>query len=65
MQTPLVAPEIRETPSGWIAISPPGEHPRIAVIGASRDDAARRYDTSSKEWLRLRALPDPPLVHDA
>lgn len=38
---------------GWMAISPEGSQPRIAVIGETREDALARYERSRAEWTRL------------
>ena len=46
-------PEVRTSPVGWTAATP-RDHPyRIAVVGATADEARRRFAASFVAWEEL------------
>lgn len=51
--------QVRQTPTGWLAISAEGSPLRIAVVGATRDEADDQFARAAEAWARLRELPDP------
>lgn len=52
------APIIRKTPTGWLAVAEPGDHPCIGVQGTTEAEAIERFRTSRQAWRALRELPD-------
>ena len=51
-------PEVKESAIGWLAVTP-RDHPyRIGVVGASEEEARRRFDSAFLAWdeLHERAL---------
>jgi hypothetical protein len=56
---PLV-PELRRTPSGWLALSPSDDPIRIGVVGDTEAEARANYVKRRSYWeeLRLRPLPE-------
>ena len=57
--TALVPPELRRTPHGWLAVSAPGDYPRIGVMGQTEDEARQTFHEAQRRWLELRELPAP------
>ena len=53
-----IKPELFPAPNGWLAVSGPDSPLRIAVIGASEDEALARFTEALEAWARLRAIPD-------
>jgi hypothetical protein len=46
-------PNLRRTPSGWLATTP-RDHPyRIGVTGSTKDDALRRFVAEFAAWEEL------------
>jgi hypothetical protein len=45
------APELRPTPTGWIAVA--NDFPRIAVTAPTEEDAERQYRESRRAWRAL------------
>ena len=57
-------PVLRQTVTGWMALSPPTMGLRFAVDGATRDEAAQRWHESLAYWRALQELPEPLPVPD-
>jgi predicted RNase H-like HicB family nuclease len=49
----LCEPEIRETPAGWMAYSPPDFPYRIGVVGETREEARGRFTDALEAWREL------------
>jgi hypothetical protein len=49
------APELRRTPNGWLAVSPPGEVLQFAVAGLTQEQALSAYWRSYERWVALLA----------
>lgn len=54
-----IRPDVRETPTGWLAVSERGSGLSIGVVGATAEAAVANFEAALKEWARLAALPDP------
>lgn len=46
-------PEIFEGPAGWLATTPPAHSHRIGVVGATREEARRRFLLAMEAWRQL------------
>mgnify|MGYP007135467419 CR=1 FL=1 len=53
------APVLRRGPHGWLALSPEGFRPRIAVLGMTEDDARENFGIELEAWRDLRSRPAP------
>jgi hypothetical protein len=58
-------PRLMKAPNGWLAVSPDGFTPRIAVVGRSEDEAKEAFGQELKAWQELRARPDPAPMRKA
>ncbi|HEX5173698.1 MAG TPA: hypothetical protein VFV91_06090 [Gaiellaceae bacterium] len=56
---PTGDPDLRQTPTGWLAVSGEDALIRIGVVAASAEDARREFESAAMAWARLRLLPDP------
>lgn len=54
-----IRPEVRQTPTGWLAVSERGSGLNIGVIGPTPEIAVENFEAALKEWAKLAALPDP------
>lgn len=54
-------PVLRETPGGWLAVSP-GDFPRIGVMAPTSAEAETEYRTLRQTWRRWRDLPEPEVT---
>lgn len=45
------APDLKETPGGWLAVAV--DSPRVAAVGATRDDALANFRAERAIWRRL------------
>lgn len=50
--------ELRQTPSGWLAIHPHA-YPRVAAAGRTQEEAIAALEEEIAAWFRLHAMPDP------
>lgn len=46
-------PRVVMARSGYLAVSPPGATPRIGVIGATEEEARRRFSKALDAWDEL------------
>lgn len=46
-------PDLRDTPSGWLASSPPDYPYRIGVVGQTEEEARRRFVVALAAWSEL------------
>lgn len=54
-----IDPVLRETPTGWLAISEMFAPLRIAVVGNTEQAARDNFAKSIRAWARLQEVPDP------
>lgn len=54
-----MSPSVIRTPTAWLAISPRMAPINIAVIGATENEARRRFAESATAWALLHDAPDP------
>jgi hypothetical protein len=59
-----ITPELRQIPTGWLAVSEPGSDLRIAVVAGTENDARRSFKDALEQWAKLSALPDPRPTQD-
>jgi hypothetical protein len=52
-ETDRDAPELSETPSGWLAVG--NDFPRIGVMAPSREEAERLFRSERAAWRELTA----------
>jgi hypothetical protein len=51
------APTLRETPNGWLALSPEADDVHIGVPGLTEEEARANYAERRTYWLELRSRP--------
>jgi hypothetical protein len=51
--------QVRQTPTGWLAVSAPYAPIQIGVAAASESAARIAFSAAADAWARLRDLPDP------
>lgn len=54
-----IEPVIRETPRGWLAVSPADSPLGIGVVGGTPDDALKEFQKAKEAWAVLRDQADP------
>jgi hypothetical protein len=52
-------PRLTRTPRGWLAVSPPRDHPLVGVEGKTEPDAVQRYQEARAKWRALLDAPEP------
>ena len=46
-------PKVSFGRSGWMAISPDGIQPRIAVVAETEDEAMQKFTVSWRRWMKV------------
>ncbi len=61
--TQIDAPDLRETPGGWLAVAV--DSPRIAVVARTKEEALAKFQAERAEWRELMARAACADVDDA
>jgi hypothetical protein len=55
-------PDLIQTPTGWLAVTPRNSRRNVGVLAADPDAARAKFAASWAAWERLKELPEPTIL---